>query len=94
MREKVQKLKSQVRRLQKALRELRSENNTLLDAWARTESFLQEVTKGKPLEEIIKYKKLPNKLSNKKQNKVDKLNEDEEREEARERLAKWRKENL
>lgn len=93
-REANKKLRSQVRRLQKEVRELKSENKTLLEAWAKTESFLQEITKGEPLEEIMKYNKLPSKITRIKEQKVDKINEEEERELARQKLAQWRKDNL
>lgn len=94
MRDTIQKLKSQVRRLQKTIRELKSENSTLIDAWSKTEAFLSEVTEGAPLEEVIKYNKLPKKAVRKKTNKVNKVNEQDAKEVAREKWAKWRKENL
>jgi len=87
LRDTIQKLKSQVRNLQKKNRDLKSENDTLLDAWARTEAFLQEVTEGVPLEEVIKYKTLPKKAVRKKE-------ETNEQEQVRKKWAQWRKENL
>ena len=91
----IQKLKSQVRRLQKTVRELKSENATLLDAWAKTESYLEEVTEGIPLEEVMKHKKLPKKVLRKKEGKLDKYNNREDaKEAARQKWANWRKENL
>ena len=82
-----------MRRLQKAVKELRSENDTLLEAWAKTEGFLEEITNGVPLEELMRYNKLPKKAIRVKDKKV-RQNDNELREEAREKLAKWRKENL
>jgi len=95
LRDTIKKLKSQVRNLQKTVRELKSENSTLLDAWSITEAILQEVTEGEPLEEIIKYRKLPKRVLRKKEEKVIKeLEKEVDREEARKKWARWRKENL
>lgn len=95
LRDTVKKLKSRVRNLQKTIRELKSENSTLLDAWSKTEAFLQEVTEGEPLEEVIRYNKLPKKLLRKKEEKVVKeLEKEEDREKARKKWAQWRKDNL
>lgn len=64
-----------------------NENQSLLDAWAKTEAFLGEITDGVPLEDLLKFKKLPKKATRKVEQKV-------EKQETREKWKKWRKENL
>jgi hypothetical protein len=83
----IQKLKGQLRKLKKENKELKSENKTLLDAWIKTECFLEEITHGVPLEEIIHYKKLPKKA-------VRKDTPKDSVEDTRKKWADWRKENL
>jgi hypothetical protein len=79
-----------VRKLQKEKRDLISENQTLLDAWAKTESYLAEITNGVPLEDMLKFKKLPKKATRKVEQRRDK----EDKEDARKKWAQWRKDNL
>ena len=94
LRDTLQKLKSQVRNLTKQNKELRSKNSTLLEAWAKTEAFLAEVTDGVPLVEVMKHRTLPSKVVK----KTDKIHPKKEnidaREQTREKFKKWRKENL
>jgi len=93
LRETISKLKARIRKLQKQANNLRHENSTLLDAWAKTESFLQEVTNGVPLERIIEHRKLP--ASKLKPEKIKKEEVDiNEKEDARLKWTKWRNENL
>lgn len=87
----IKKLKARVRNLTKINRQLRSENETLLEAWVKTESFLSEVTDDVPLEEVMKHKKLPKKALRK--NKKEEIVVDE-MEEARLKWKKWREEKL
>lgn len=95
LRTTIRKLKAQVRNLTKEVKALKSENETLLDAWARTESFLSEITDGIPLEEMLKHRTLPKKAVRSHLTKVDQLlKEEESKEDFRKELAKWRKENL
>jgi cell division protein ZapA (FtsZ GTPase activity inhibitor) len=91
LKETIQKLKSQVRNLQKKVRELKSENMTLVAAWEKAEEFLEDVTKGVPLEKLLKADKLPSKATMRKQAKVE---DPDEKEKTRKKFAKWRKENL
>jgi chromosome segregation ATPase len=88
LRDTIQKLKSQLKRAQKELKESRSENNTLLEAWSKTEAFLEEVTDGVPLEKVLKYKKLPKKIIK------EPVPTEDTKEAARKKWAKWRKDNL
>jgi enamine deaminase RidA (YjgF/YER057c/UK114 family) len=94
LRDTIQKLRNQVRKLRKNIKELESENSTLLEAWVKTEHFLEEVTDGVPLEDLLKYKKLPKNVVKKKTVKVENLTKKESTEEVRKKWAKWRKENL
>lgn len=87
--ETIQKLKAQIRNLKKQNKELISENQTLLEAWAKTEAFLSEVTKDVPIEEMLKYEKLPKKATRKKDKTVE-----DTKEQTRKKWANWRKENL
>ncbi len=88
LRDTIRKLKSQIRKLQKTIRELKAENKTLSEAWSKTEEFLGEITEGKPLKEILKYKTLPKKVSRKNiETKEDK------KQEILEKWQKWNKEN-
>lgn len=87
----IKTLKSRIRKLQKETRELRSENKTLLDAWAKAESFLQEVTQGVPLEDLLKYKTLPRKMV---KDLEDDIEDIDEKEEVRLKWKNWREENL
>jgi predicted nucleic acid-binding Zn-ribbon protein len=57
--ETIRKLKAQLRYLKKEIKELASENKTLKDAWQKTEDFLSELTQDVPLEELLRYRKLP-----------------------------------
>jgi DNA-binding transcriptional MerR regulator len=89
----INKLRAQIKQLEKYIEELKSENKTLVDAWAKTESFLEEVTSGIPLEEILKYKKLPRRALQKKAKADNKVNKQErERREVLEKWQKWNKE--
>jgi hypothetical protein len=89
--ETISKLRAQIRQQEKYIEELKSENKTLVDAWTKTESFLEEITAGVSLEEILKYKKLPKRVLQKKEKAENKLDKkDREREET---LAKWQKWN-
>ena len=66
-----------------------------MEAWAKTECFLEEVTEGVPLEDILTYDKLPQRNLKKKNQKVEKHKNDEKtKEQVRQKWAKWRKENL
>lgn len=76
-----------MRRLQKTIRELKSENDSLKSAWLKTEEFLEEIMEGRSLEEILEHKKLPKKVTRKNtMKKVDR------REEVREKYKNWNKE--
>lgn len=77
-----------MRNLKKQNKMLKSENDTLLDAWIKTQSFLEEVTDGVPLEELLQYRKLPKKAVRVEQD-TKKVEED-----VKEKWLKWRKENL
>ena len=77
-----------MRNLKKQNKMLKSENDTLLDAWIKTQSFLEEVTDGVPLEELLQYRKLPKKAIRVEQD-TKKVEED-----VKEKWLKWRKENL
>lgn len=94
LRETIRKLKSRVKKLQKENNNLRGENSTLLDAWAKTESFLQEVTAGVPLEKIIEHRKLPSKAIKPLKKKKEETVDIEDKEEARLKWIKWRQDNL
>lgn len=93
LRETIQKLKSQVRKLKKDNKELKSDNESLLDAWAKTEAYLQEITQGVPLEDLLRFRKLPKKALHKKEGKV-KKNKEDTMKETKEKWRNWRKENL
>lgn len=49
----IEKLKSRILKVQKANKNLRSQNKTYRGAWNKTEDYLEEVTEGKPLSEIL-----------------------------------------
>jgi hypothetical protein len=77
--------------MEKYIEELKSENQTLVECWAKTEAFLEEITAGVPLEDLLKYKKLPKRAIQKKikaDNKIDKQNRDKQA-----TLEKWQKWN-
>jgi hypothetical protein len=61
-----------------------------LDAWAKTEAFLGELTEGIPLEEILKYKTLPKKATRKRV----KDEPQDAKEATRKKFQKWRKEKM
>ena len=88
----VKKLRGRVRKLMKENRELRSENKTLLDAWAKAESFLQEVTQGVPLEDLLKYRTLPKQFIEQEEEEIEE--NIDEKEETRLKFKKWREDNL
>lgn len=48
------KLKKTIRRRDKTIRQLRSDAKTAEEAFRRTETYLKEVTDGKPLSEILR----------------------------------------
>lgn len=88
--EKIQQLKSHIRRLQKEVKSLKHENSTLLDAWAKTEAFLAELTEGVPLEDILKHKTLPKKATRKRV----KDQPQDTKEATRKKWQRWRQEKL
>ena len=93
--ETIQKLRSQVRNLRKKVKDLQVERDSLLDAWAKTEAYLADITEDIPLEDIIKYKKLPKKATMKKDKKRKKIEEtDSKKEDTRKKFQNWAKENL
>lgn len=83
----IQKLKSQLRRLQKNIKILKAENESLKSAWIKTEEFLAEIMEGRSLEEILENKRLPKKVTRK--NTMKKI---DRREEVREKYKNWNKE--
>ena len=52
--EQVKKLNATVRTKDKAIRQLKSQVKTAESAWRKTEIYLNEVTDGKPLSEVLK----------------------------------------
>lgn len=94
-RDTINKLRAQIRQMEKYIEELKSENETLVSAWAKTEAFLEEITAGVPLEDLLRYKKLPKRAVQKKtkaDNKIDK--EDREKQRVLEKWQKWNKERV
>jgi predicted RNase H-like nuclease (RuvC/YqgF family) len=85
----IKKLRSQVRNLKKQNKELQSENETLLEAWSKTEAFLAEITDGVPLEELLKHRNLPKKATRKTV-----TTNDDNIDEIRTKWSQWRKDNL
>lgn len=51
-------LKKIIKQLQQEIDKLKSENRTLLEAWAETQNYLEEMTKGESLEELLHKKDL------------------------------------
>ena len=94
LRDTLQKLKSRLRKLQKENKILRSENETLLDAWTKTESFLAEITDGVPLEKVLEYRTLPKKALRNQSEEDNEETLDDVKDQARKQWAKWRKDNL
>ena len=70
--ETIKKLRSRLRKAQKDLKQLREEYATLERAWEQSEKFLREKLKDVPLENVLKYNKLPRKIVKKAQPTVDK----------------------
>jgi hypothetical protein len=56
------KLKKQVRELLSENRRLKSEINTLMEAWHKTEIYLKDITRNKTLSEVVKNVKTNNKM--------------------------------
>lgn len=52
--EYIEKLKSRIRKNEGKLKTLRTENKTLNQTWDKTEYFLDDLTNGKPLSDVIK----------------------------------------
>lgn len=92
--ENLKKLRSQVRTLQKQIKQLKSDNDTLLDAWAKTEAFLAEITDGVPLEDLLRYRNLPKKAIRTKDKKVEKIEINDTRAATRAKFREWREKNL
>ena len=88
----IQRLKAHVKSLYKKIDDLETENKTLLDAWAKTEVFLQEVTNGVPLEDLLRMRKLPKRVLKGKDKKVKKQDENDKRQETLEKWQRWNKE--
>lgn len=82
LKETIKKLKSEIRKLKKIIKKLKEENDSLDAAWTKTEKFMKDKIDNFSLEDLIK-------LSD------EQLKEHKsEKEEARKKWAKWRKENL
>lgn len=81
--ETIRKLKSQIRKLQKKIRELKSEIATMEEAWLKTETYLSEIVKDVPLEDLLQQEKI-----------LDKTLVEDHEEDVRDKWARWRKENL
>lgn len=88
--ETIRKLKAQLKRVKKQNIELKSENKSLKKAWNKTEKFLSEALDDVPLEEVLKYNKLPKKALRKRAKQEKK----KQKETAKEYFRRWRKENL
>ena len=52
--EQIQKLKCTIRNRDKSIRQLKSQIKTTEAAWKKTEIYLQEVTNGKPISEVLR----------------------------------------
>lgn len=50
----IEKLKSRIRKTETTNKRLASENKTLNKTWDKTENYLDDITGGKPLSEVIK----------------------------------------
>lgn len=92
LKETIRKLKAQISNLEKMNRQLQSENGTLREAWRKTEDFLKDVTNGVPLEEVLKYRRLPKKAlrMQKEQAKKEEKSKEQEKEEVRQKWKLWR----
>lgn len=76
LKERIDRLRSELRRQKKLNKELISKLETLESAWKKTEDFLHDLTIDVPLEELIKYKTLPKKAVRKRPRKEQKPKED------------------
>lgn len=93
--DKIRSLKSQIKKLMKENRELKSKNDTLEGAWRKTEDFLSEITDDVPLDELLKFRKLPKKAVRSVSKKGKAVDEDvDQKEDFRLKWKKWRQENL
>ena len=59
----IEKLKSRIRKIESNLKKLKTDNKTLNKTWDKTEYYLDEITGGKPLSEILKTAEENGKLS-------------------------------
>ena len=92
LKDRIENLRGENRRLKKVIKSMESELHTMKSAWKKTEEFLQDVTSGIPLEQLIKQKPLPKKALRKRQKQETRTPVDQ-REVIRDKWAKIVKEN-